>query len=247
MNTANEFATCTDGGGGGHPPPATARRRPHTAGKADRLNPHAAVIATWASDEAAVAASRATLNAADPKAAMEADLRAMHAAWQYKRAKLLRGEGAVALPSGTIIIRNCSCRDGCCGEDHEVDAAQVLLGKASFEGDVEGMQRAVAAGADVHASVYNGNGLMEGRICFGGRRPRTPPCYPRPSTRLRCCGTRPRARPHPPPPRAASPPRHPPCSPFPGAPAPHRPRNHIVRSCRSATPRRRRRAAAWPG
>ena len=124
-----------------HPPasavPAVAtasaqpRRRPrHTAKKANR-NPARAAIATWQTHEAAVKASCATLEAADPAAAMEGDKSVLAAAWELRRGEL---DAATLPPAGE---------------------AQALLGKASRSGDIDGMERAVAAGADVHARVFS--------------------------------------------------------------------------------------------
>ena len=42
------------------------------------------------------------------------------------------------------------------------EEAQALLGWASKAGNVEGMERAAAAGADVRAAVYHENGSMGG-------------------------------------------------------------------------------------
>ena len=57
-------------------------------------------------------------------------------AWRLKRAALLQ-DGDAELSAMTK------------------EEAQALLGKASKEGDVSGMERAEAAGADVRAAVYN--------------------------------------------------------------------------------------------
>ena len=121
------------------------RRRPrHTAKKADR-NPYTDAIASWTTHDAAVDASRATLDAADPAAAMRKDIEVLTEAWQDKQAKMLSGDGGKALSAMTK------------------EEAQALLGKASKEGDIKGMERAVAAGADVHAAVYHTrDGSMDG-------------------------------------------------------------------------------------
>ena len=133
-----------------------ARRKPHSAGKADR-NPFPAAIASWTTHGAAVDASRATLDAPDPAAAMRKDLEVLAAAWQDRRKKLLSGDGdgdggrggdgtgAAALSAMTK------------------EEAQALLGKASWKGDVAGMERAEAAGADVRAAVYYNDGSMGGK------------------------------------------------------------------------------------
>ena len=92
------------------------------AEKFARENTEAArAAATWATHGAAVAASRATLDAPDPAAAMRGDLGALGAAWQRKREALLRGDGGAALRAMSE------------------EEAQVLLGTASEAGDVEGL------------------------------------------------------------------------------------------------------------
>merc|ERR1711969_296773 len=93
-------------------------------------------IASWANNEAAMAASYLTLNAPDQRAAMERDLGVMRAAWERRRAELLRDGPAQA------------------GWPEDEDAAQALLGTASATGNVLDMECAVAAGADVNARVY---------------------------------------------------------------------------------------------
>ena len=113
------------------------RRRPrHTAKKADRL-PDSVVVASWTTHAAAVAASRATLDAPDPAAAMQTDRAVLSAVWGRRREALLGGDGGAALLSAMT-----------------KEEAQALLGTASANGDVAGMERAVAAGADVRAAVY---------------------------------------------------------------------------------------------
>ena len=135
------------------PAPTARVRRPkpargHTAKKADR-DPRPAAIASWASHEAAVGASRATLGAADPAAALRDDRAVLGPAWDLRRAEVLRD--------------NIS---------HRVQhLAQLRLGTASKSGDVLGMECAVAAGADVHAKVYNWEtGTCAGLVgTLGGR------------------------------------------------------------------------------
>ena len=129
-------------------PAAAARRKrkPHTAKKANH-NPYPAAIASWATHAAAVAASRATLDAADPQAALQRDLAVLVPAWQDTREGMLRGgdgTDAAALRATT-----------------EAEA-QELLGTTSAAGNVEGMQRAEAAGADVRAAVYS---AYSGSMC----------------------------------------------------------------------------------
>merc|ERR1711969_66228 len=110
----------------------------NTAGKADR-NPYPEALASFATHDAAVAASRATLDAADRQAALQKDLAVLVPAWQDTREGMLRGgdgTDAAALRAMT-----------------EAEA-QELLGTTTAAGNVEGMQRAEAAGADVRAAVY---------------------------------------------------------------------------------------------
>lgn len=110
--------------------------------------------ASWVSHGVALAASRATLDAADPRAAMEAGKRAMRAAWDRILPKLRRRRSSLAaLRNGTVMV-------GFNGWHvrREVNAAQALLGTASLGGDVAEMQRAVAAGTDVRAAANNSMG-----------------------------------------------------------------------------------------
>ena len=101
-----------------------------------REHPEAAqVVNTWANPAAAVAASSATLEATDPQTAMRDDKAKMADAWERLREQLAAVPAYIDR-SGTV----CPLVGG-------KDAAQKLLGKASAAGDVEGMQRAVAAAA----------------------------------------------------------------------------------------------------
>ncbi len=121
----------------------------NTAGKANR-NPYPEALASFATHDAAVAASRATLDAADRQAALQRDLAVLPPAWQDTREGMLRGgdgTDAAALRAMT-----------------EAEA-QELLGRMSRWGNVEGMQRAEAAGADVRAAVYYVYGGSTGGIC----------------------------------------------------------------------------------
>ena len=123
------------------------RRKPHnTAGKANR-NPYPAALASFATHDAAVAASRATLDAADRQAALQKDRAVLVPAWQDTRKGMLRGgDGTDAAALRAMSERR----------------AQELLGTTSKAGNVEGMQRAEAAGADVRAAVYKCDGSMGG-------------------------------------------------------------------------------------
>ena len=140
-NTSADGGGGGGGGGGGH----HVEQRSHREGKragAVRPPPEPAALdaaaATWATHAAATAGSRAVLDAPDPKTALQADLRALRTAWARKAAALAADADA-ALVGGK-------------------DAAQTLLGAASASGDVAGMERAVAAGADVHSAMYDAQG-----------------------------------------------------------------------------------------
>ena len=137
------------------------------AGKANRL-PHAVVIESWTTDAAAVAASRATLDADDPMAAMQGDIDVLAAAWQRKREALLTppplSAALLAMPKQETAVERTALHEAreLAAELHAMDRvdAQWLLGEATAYGDIFLMERAVAAGADVNAAVFRENGSM---------------------------------------------------------------------------------------
>ena len=62
-------------------------------------------IESWATHKVAMAASYATINAPDQRAAMERDFGVMRAAWERRRAVLLCGSSSTAsLPAMAAVV-----------------------------------------------------------------------------------------------------------------------------------------------